>query len=77
MELDFPKKDPFYMKENLLTMADVLEKYEMLMRQSLHKNPGLKDELLKLDGKKLGCWCYPEKCHGDILKKFIEELKNK
>ena len=20
----------------------------------------------------LGCWCYPKKCHGDIIKEFIE-----
>jgi hypothetical protein len=27
-------------------------------------------------GKNLGCWCKPEKCHGDILIKIIEELND-
>lgn len=27
-----------------------------------------------LKDKVLGCWCYPEKCDGDILKKIINEL---
>lgn len=31
----------------------------------------LYDELLELDGKMLGCWCSPEKCHGDILIKIL------
>ena len=47
----------------------VLIKYEEYIKEKL---PSLKDELLKLKGKNLGCWCKPEKCHGDILLKFIE-----
>lgn len=40
------------------------------------------DELLnsldELKGKTLGCWCYPEKCHGNILIELIHEsaIKN-
>lgn len=34
---------------------------------------GLIDDLHELEGKTLGCWCTPEKCHGDVL---IEELAN-
>jgi hypothetical protein len=26
----------------------------------------------KLRGKALGCWCAPEPCHGDILKRWAE-----
>lgn len=38
----------------------------------------LKNELLILDlkelrGKKLGCFCYPSPCHGDVLIKLIED----
>lgn len=70
----FPKErsiwaNPFYIKFS--TRADVLEKYEMWIRKTLNDKPELKNELLKLDGKKLGCWCWPERCHGDILKKLL------
>jgi hypothetical protein len=27
------------------------------------------DELAALDGKKLGCWCAPNACHGEVLEK--------
>lgn len=52
------------------TRDDVLIKYEEYIKERL-KDPHFKEELLKLKGKTLGCWCKPEKCHGDILLKFI------
>jgi len=36
----------------------------------------LKD-LHELEGKVLGCWCKPKRCHGDILIQIIEERKQK
>ena len=55
---------------------EVLIKYEEYIRERLKacedgKDPIFKVELMKLKGKNLGCWCKPEKCHGDILLKFI------
>jgi hypothetical protein len=26
------------------------------------------------NAKRLGCWCKPKRCHGDYLKKLIDEL---
>jgi len=43
-------------------------------KETLLKNPQLLQDLEELKGKQLGCWCYPEKCHGDVL---IELLKEK
>lgn len=33
-----------------------------------------KKDLLELKNKRLGCWCKPLSCHGDILKEFIERI---
>ncbi len=30
-----------------------------------------KSEVFKLAGKRLGCFCKPEKCHGDVLAEFL------
>ena len=49
-----------------------LIEYEEYIRGKIKKE-GI-EELKKLKGKVLGCWCKPEKCHGDILLKLIEEL---
>jgi len=33
----------------------------------------LLNQLGELKGKTLGCWCKPEKCHGDILIELINK----
>lgn len=48
----------------------VCDLYESWFIYSLGKD---KIKLLK-DAKRLGCWCAPKRCHGDFLKKLIEEL---
>ena len=53
--------------------STVKEKYETYIRDKIVRED-LKDDLLALKGKNLGCWCAPEGCHGDLLVKLIEEF---
>ena len=57
------------------TREEVIEKYRVYIVKRLLIEEGLVDELLKLDGEKLGCYCKPELCHGDVLVGLIEEYK--
>jgi hypothetical protein len=41
----------------------VIAKY----RRWLFDNPELMADLDELSGKTLGCFCKPERCHGDVL----------
>lgn len=50
---------------------EVLAKYE----NWLLEHPELLNQLSELDGKTLGCWCHPQKCHGDILIKLLKTNK--
>lgn len=50
------------------------EKCLKMYKQYLLNNKSLMNDIKELEHKKLGCWCYPLKCHGDII---IEILKNK
>lgn len=50
--------------------------YEQYIRQRLHEEPDLYLQLLELKGKRLGCFCKPKACHGDILVKLIQEYSN-
>ena len=36
------------------------------------KKLSLHQQLLDLKGKVLGCWCYPERCHGNYLKDLAD-----
>ncbi len=46
-----------------------IEKYE----EHIRKTPELMESIGELDNKILGCWCYPEACHGDVLMKLLVE----
>lgn len=77
----FPARDSMWANPYKIgrdgTREEVLAKYETSLRERLEVNEELRSELLKLDGKILGCWCAPEPCHGHVLLRLIEELKVK
>ncbi len=45
-----------------------IEKYRLY----LNTRPDLLKNVKQLAGKSLGCWCFPENCHGNILKQLAE-----
>ena len=72
----FPKKssqwaNPFTVKKE--GRDKCLELYEIWVRDKITKEGT--EELKKLKNKVLGCWCKPEKCHGDILIKILNEIE--
>lgn len=46
-------------------------------RKYILKQPELLADLPELTGKRLGCFCAPSECHGDILVELWEKLVNK
>lgn len=42
-----------------------------LFRQHLEASPHLLSALAELEGKRLGCFCAPKPCHGDVLAEFV------
>lgn len=50
------------------TCEEVIAKYrEWVLRQ-----PALMDALKELRGMRLGCYCYPLACHGDVLAELAD-----
>lgn len=64
-------QNPFSLKQYDNNREKVLELY----REYIESRPDLIAKLSTLSGKKLGCWCHPNPCHGDILielfKKYV------
>lgn len=52
------------------TRDEVCDKYEAYFWTT-----NLKDSLHELKGKKLGCFCKPQRCHGDFIAKLVNELE--
>lgn len=55
--------------------AQCIAMYRQYIIHRLETEPGLLAELMKLDGKRLGCFCKPLPCHGDVLVELIEKAK--
>lgn len=54
----------------------VLDKYREYVEKKINQDKSLISELLKLKGKKIGCWCKPECCHGDVLVELIDKYSS-
>lgn len=45
----------------------VIALYRKHLRQMMEDDPSARQELEALRGKRLGCFCKPKACHGDVL----------
>jgi len=50
---------------------EAIDKY----REYILNNDELLKDLPELKDKKLGCYCFPKSCHGDILVELLESKK--
>ena len=53
-----------------ITREDSIRMY----RDYITSNPKMMAFLPELKGKRLGCWCKPLACHGDILIELVESI---
>ncbi len=67
--------NPFTLAKN----ATEKQKTEALasFREHIRITPSLWDNLEDLEGKVLGCWCAPRKCHGHVLLELLAEKKER
>ena len=66
--------NPHRMTDNSREERDrVVQEFE----QYLRNNEVLLGDIEELAGKNLGCFCFPEACHGNVLQKLVSELSRK
>lgn len=54
------------------TREEAVEKYRDQLWTSIRSGKITIEMLKSLDGKRLGCFCKPKSCHGDIIAKAVE-----
>ena len=54
------------------TREEVIEKYKHYLWEMITSKRISLDQLKNLKGKRLGCFCKPKACHGDIIVKAVE-----
>jgi hypothetical protein len=48
--------------------------YTVYFKRRLQTDPAFKFHVDLLRGKKLGCWCAPAACHGDVIATYVNSL---
>lgn len=57
------------------TRDEAVDSYRVWLWQKIRSGEITLDMLIALDGKRLGCYCSPKRCHGDVLVQAIEWAK--
>jgi hypothetical protein len=47
--------------------------FEVYFRQRIKSDEMFREMVGQLKGKRLGCFCKPEPCHGDIIKDYLDD----
>lgn len=50
----------------------VVQAYKELLWNQIQQGAVSKQDLIELNGKRLGCFCAPLMCHGDEIKRAVE-----
>ena len=54
------------------TREEVIKKYRKWFYNKL-RSPKFQFEINKLSGKRLGCFCKPLDCHGDVIANYLNK----
>jgi hypothetical protein len=55
----------------------VCERYKLWLWKKFKSDDGFARRLMALEGKTLGCWCAPKRCHGHEIVKLINYMKGR
>jgi hypothetical protein len=53
-----------------------IEMYRDYFYKKIEDDPAFKEAVLTLKGKRLGCFCKPQKCHGDVIKEWLDKSES-
>lgn len=56
----------------ITSREEMVELFALDFRERLD-SPGFQEHVEALRGKRLGCYCAPELCHGDVILQYLEE----
>ena len=70
----YPKCDSLF--ANPYKGENAIEKYRDYLLRSMKNGDITEEDVRSLRGKKLGCWCKPDRCHGDVILDVLKTLEN-
>ena len=68
--------NPFKIGKDYSTREESIAEYKAMFSRLIKNSKSFKEQVLALKGKRLGCWCKPKPCHGDVIVEYLEGLEN-
>ena len=61
-----PFRSPTYLRE------EAIERFRAYFLRRVETDSHFRSRVLELRGKRLGCFCKPQACHGDVLAHWLD-----
>lgn len=68
--------NPFRMGSGI-SREDAVQKFQKYFTERIQKDSEFKRRVLALTGKRLGCFCKPKACHGDVIADWLNKKEQK
>lgn len=68
--------NPFRM-ENEISREDAVQKFQKYFTERIEKDSEFRRRVLALKGRRLGCFCKPKACHGDVIADWLNKMEQK
>lgn len=52
--------------------GDTIECFRSYFLRRVDSDPTFRQDVLALRGKRLGCFCKPQRCHGDVIAAWVD-----
>ena len=56
------------------TREESIKAYEIYFKIRLETDSEFKQRILQLKDKRLGCFCHPLPCHGDVIAEYLDNI---
>jgi uncharacterized protein DUF4326 len=60
-----------------ISREDAVERFEKYFIDRIDKDSEFRRRILALKGKRLGCFCKPKACHGDVIADWLNKMEPK
>jgi Domain of unknown function (DUF4326) len=60
-----------------INREDAVQKFQKYFAERIGKDPEFKRRVFALKGKRLGCFCKPKACHGDVIAGWLSKMEQK
>ena len=68
--------NPFRMGSGV-SREDAVQKFQKYFTERIERDSEFKRRVLALKGKRLGCFCKPKACHGDVIANWLNKMEPK